>query len=84
MPRLIIGGMVWNRSRAQARETAGLALALARLVSNGAERTVQFPSVLRKFNDLGGTLTAAATTVASVYAGLQGVIGKQAVITTPA
>jgi hypothetical protein len=32
--------------------------------------------VVKKFNDLGGTLTAAGTTLAAVYAGLQGVIGK--------
>lgn len=71
---LIIGGM--SRQRARALQTAGLSVALARLVSNGAEKTEQFQALVKKFNDLGGTLTAAGTTLAAVYAGLQGVIGK--------
>lgn len=71
---LIIGRM--SRQRAQAQRAAGLSVALAHLVSNGAEKTEQFQAVVRKFNDLGGTLTAAGTTLAAIYAGLQGVIGK--------
>ena len=71
---LIIGRM--SRQKAQAQRAAGLSVALARLVSNGAEKTEQFQAMVRKFNDLGGTLTAAGTTLAAVYAGLQGVIGK--------
>lgn len=71
---LIIGGM--SRQRTRAQRTAGLSVALARLVSNGAEKTEQFQAVVKKFNDLGGTLTAAGTTLAAVHAGLQGVIGK--------
>lgn len=71
---LIIGRM--SRQRAEAQRTAGLSVALARLVSNGAEKTEQFQAVVKRFNDLGGTLTAAGTTLAAVYAGLQGVIGK--------
>jgi hypothetical protein len=71
---LIIGGM--SRQRARVQRAVGLSVALAKLVSNGAEKTEQFQAVVRKFNDLGGTLTAAGTTLAAVYAGLQGVIGK--------
>lgn len=71
---LIVGGM--SRQRTAAQRTAGLSVALARLVNNGAEKTEQFQVVVKKFNDLGGTLTAAGTTLAAVYAGLQGVIGK--------
>jgi hypothetical protein len=71
---LIIGGM--SRQRARVQRKAGLSVALARLVSNGAEKTEQFQALVKKFNDLGGTLTAAGTTLAAVYAGLQGVIGK--------
>jgi hypothetical protein len=71
---LIIGRM--SRQRAEAQRAAGLSVALARLVSNGAEKTEQFQAVVKRFNDLGGTLTAAGTTLAAVYAGLQGVIGK--------
>ena len=71
---LIIGRM--SRQRAEAQRMAGLSVALARLVSNGAEKTEQFQAVVKRLNDLGGTLTAAGTTLAAVYAGLQGVIGK--------
>lgn len=71
---LIIGSM--SRQKARVQRAAGLSVALARLVSNGAEKTDQFQAVVKKFNDLGGTLTAAGTTLAAVYAGLQGVIGK--------
>lgn len=71
---LIIGGM--SRQKARVQQAAGLSLALARLVSNGAEKTEQFQAAVKKFNDLGGTLTAAGTTLAAVYAGLQGVVGK--------
>lgn len=71
---MVVGGM--SRRRAQAQRIAGLPVALAHLVSSGAEKTEQFQTVVKKFNDLGGTLTAAATTAAAIYAGLQGVIGK--------
>lgn len=70
----IVGGM--SRRRAQVRRAAGLSVALTHLVSSGAEKTEQFQTVVKKFNDLGGTLTAAATTAAAIYTGLQGVIGK--------
>lgn len=71
---IIIGSM--SRRRAQVQRAAALPVALAHLVSSGAEKTEQFQAVVKKFNDLGGTLTAAATTAAAIYAGLQGVIGK--------
>jgi uncharacterized coiled-coil protein SlyX len=71
---LVIGRM--SRRRAQVRRVTGLSVALAHLVSDGAEKTEQFQAVVKKFNDLGGTLTAAATTAAAIYTGLQGVIGK--------
>jgi hypothetical protein len=71
---LVIGRM--SRRRAQVRRATGLSVALAHLVSDGAEKTEQFQAVVKKFNDLGGTLTAAATTAAAIYTGLQGVIGK--------
>lgn len=71
---IVVGGM--SRRRAQVQRVAGLPVALAHLVSSGAEKTEQFQTVVKKFNDLGGTLTAAATTAAAIYAGLQGVIGK--------
>jgi len=71
---LVIGRM--SLRRAQVRRVTGLSVALAHLVSDGAEKTEQFQAVVKKFNDLGGTLTAAATTAAAFYTGLQSVIGK--------
>jgi len=71
---IIVGRKFRLKARAQMRQEARLAL--ARLVSKGSEKTEQFQTITRKFNDLGATLTAAATTAASIYAGLQGFIGK--------
>lgn len=73
---LIVGGISRDRRRRNLRRADGLAATLARIVTNGAEQTDRFQSAVKKFNDLGGALTAAATIAASVYTGLQGVIGK--------
>ncbi len=73
---MLIGGMSRQRKRAAAFREAGVAVALARLVKSGGEHTEQFQAVVKKFNELGGALTAAATTVLSVYTGLKGVIGN--------
>jgi hypothetical protein len=45
-------------------------------VRSGGEHTEQFQAAVQKYNELGGALTAAATTVLSVYTGLKGVIGN--------
>ncbi len=73
---MLIGGMSRQRKRAATFREAGMAVALARLVKSGGEHTEQFQAVVRKFNELGGALTAAATTLLSVYTGLKGVIGS--------
>ena len=73
---MLIGGMSRQRKRAAAFREAGMAVALARLVKSGGEHTEQFQAVVKKFNELGGAVTAAATTVLSVYTGLKGVIGN--------
>lgn len=69
----ILGNMSRRRGRVLMQQGA-MSVALARLVSNGAESTVRFQSAVKKFNDFGGALTAAATTAASIYMGLQGLI----------
>ena len=71
-----IGGMSRQRKRAAAFREAGMAVALVRLVKSGGEHTEQFQAAVKKFNELGGAVTAAATTVLSVYTGLKGVIGN--------
>ena len=73
---MIVGRMSRLKARTQARQAAGASLALARLVSSGAAKTEQIQTVAKKFNDLGSSLTAAATTAAAVYAGLQGFVGR--------
>lgn len=73
---MLIGRLSRLRGRAAALREAGMATALANLVKAGGERTEQFQSAVKKFNELGGVLAAAATTVASAYTGLQGFIGK--------
>ena len=70
---IILGNMSRRRGRVMAQQGA-MSVALARLVSSGAESTVRFQSAVKKFNDFGGALTAAATTAASLYMGLQGLI----------
>lgn len=73
---MLIGRLSRLRGRAAAIREAGMSTALANLVKAGGERTEQFQSAVKKFNELGGVLAAAATTVASAYTGLQGFIGK--------
>lgn len=70
---VVLGGMSRHRGRV-AREREGMSVALARLVSSGAENTLRFHGIVKKFNDFGGALTAAATTATSIYMGLQGFV----------
>lgn len=73
---MLVGQISRWRKRAAAFREADMAVALARLVRSGGEHTEQFQAAVQKFNELGGALTAAATTVLSVYTGLKGVIGN--------
>jgi len=73
---MIVGRMARSKMRSQLQPQAGLALALAHLVSRSVDQAEQVNSVAKRFSDIGGTLSAFAATAASVYAGLQGVIGK--------
>lgn len=72
---MLLGGMLRRRRLALIEESQqSLAFRLARLLSD--ENTEKLHMRVRKLNDLSGSLTAVATTLASIYTGLQGVVGK--------
>lgn len=71
---MLLGRLVRLRRRAAIRQ-ASVAAALSRLVQNGSQHTVQVQQAVQKFNDFGGAMIAAATTLMSIYTGLKGVIG---------
>lgn len=72
---MLLGGMLRRRRQAAIEESRqSLAFQVARLLSE--ENADKLHARVRKLNDLSGSLTAAATTVASIYTGLQGVLGK--------
>lgn len=72
---MLLGGVLRRRRQAELEESRqSLAFKLARLLSE--ENADKLHARVRKLNDLSGSLTAAATTVASIYTGLQGVLGK--------
>lgn len=69
----VLGSMVRRRGR-QLRQQAGMSVALAKIVSSGADGTQRFHKAVTKFNDFGGAITAAGTTAMSIYLGLQGLM----------
>lgn len=69
----ILGNMSRRRGRFLLQQGA-MGASLAHIVSSGVENTQRIHKVVTKFNDMGGALTAAATTAASIYMGLQGLI----------
>jgi hypothetical protein len=73
-----VSGMLMGRilRRAQAPSAARMSASLDGLVSSGVEKTLKLQSTLEKFNELGSAITAAATTLMAVYAGLRAVIGS--------
>lgn len=73
---MVLGEMLRHHVEAERRQAVrSLAQKLARLISSGQANAEKIESMAKKLNDLGGSLTAAATTAASVYMGLQGVLG---------
>lgn len=71
---MFMGRILWRR--AQAPSVARLSVALDGLVGSGVEKTLKLQSMVEKLNELGNAITAAATTVMAVYAGLRAVIGS--------
>ncbi|SDI19868.1 hypothetical protein [Propionivibrio dicarboxylicus] len=73
---MILGQMLRRRRQEETLRSLGVALALARVLSQGADKTERVEAVARKFHNLGSSLTAAATTAAAIFTGLQGLLGK--------
>lgn len=74
---LILGRMAWQRQQA-ARATVemqGIVLRIAQLLNSGQQSVEKVQGTVKKLNDLGGSLTAAAASAASAYMGLQGFLG---------
>ncbi len=72
---MVLGQMLRHHIQAEREQAVrGLAKKVAQLLNSGQQNVDKIESMAKKLNDLGGSLTAAATTAASVYMGLQGVI----------
>jgi hypothetical protein len=70
---VVLGNISRGRKREEIfRQREGITTALAHLVLNGANGTVKLQKTIKQFNDVGSSLTAAATTAAAMYTGLQG------------
>jgi hypothetical protein len=70
---IVLGNMSRLRKRAEIfRQQNGIQTALTHLVLNGANNTAKLQKTIKQFNDVSSTLTAAATTAAAMYTGLQG------------
>jgi hypothetical protein len=73
---MVLGEMLRHRIESTRDQAVrSLALKLARMITSGQKNAEKCEAMAKKLNDLGGSLTAAATTAASVYMGMQGVIG---------
>ena len=73
---MVLGEMLRHRIESTRDQAVrSLALKLARMITSGQKNAEKVEAMAKKLNDLGGSLTAAATTAASVYMGMQGVIG---------
>lgn len=73
---ILLGQMLRRKRQAETLRSLGVALALARVLSQSADKTERVEAVARKFHNLGSSLTAAATTAAAIFTGLQGLLGK--------
>jgi len=72
---MVLGAMIRLRRFSESRETeTGLALRLARILSSSKDNVDKLQALAKRIDNVGGSLTAAATTVASVYAGLHGLV----------
>lgn len=73
---MVLGGMVRRHVEKERRlAVRSLAQKLAKLIMSGQQNAEKVETMAKKLNDLGGSMMAAATTAASVYMGLQGVLG---------
>ena len=77
-----LAGMTLGRLRWRRRQVAfdlarmqGLAGSLAKMIAGGHESAETIQNTVKKLQDLGGSLTAAGATAASLYMGLKGFFG---------
>lgn len=73
---MVLGRMAWRRQAARsAVEVRGLALRIAHLLNTGQQSAEKLQGTVKRLNELGASLTAAATSLASAYMGLQSSLG---------
>jgi len=74
---MVLGRMLWDRRQSAASDETGHGVAhkLVAIVSKGHESTAKIKETVQQINDLGSSLIAMATTVASIYMGLKGILG---------
>jgi len=79
MTGMVIGRMLWRRRKAawQTERAKGLVLKLAQALTTGKANADRIHSTVKKIHDIRNSLTIAATTAASAYTGLHGVIGSR-------
>jgi hypothetical protein len=76
---MVVGRMLWRRRKSawQTERGRGLVLKLARALSTGKESADKIHATVKKIHDIRNSVTIAATSAASVYTGLHGVIGSR-------
>lgn len=74
---MVIGRMLWRRRKAawQVERTKGLVLRIAKALTAGKESADKIHATVKKIHDIRNSVAVAATSAASVYTGLHGVIG---------
>lgn len=75
---MVLGRMNWRRRRVELAtvQANDLLYLLVDLASKGQDKAVKVKMTVDKLKDFGSSLTAAATTAASIYTGLQGFLGN--------
>lgn len=74
---MVVGRILWRRRKAawQTERAKGLVLKLAQALTTGKASADRIHSTVKKIHDIRNSLAIAATTAASAYTGLHGVIG---------
>ncbi|HTJ97287.1 MAG TPA: hypothetical protein VL381_07440 [Rhodocyclaceae bacterium] len=68
---MLLGETIYNRTHG-----GGLAMRIAKAATQGKDSAEKVQAIAKKLNDIGGTLTAVATTAISIYTGLKGFFGN--------
>jgi hypothetical protein len=74
---MTVGRLLWRRRQVafDLARMQGLAGKLAKMIASGHESAEAVQATVKKLQDLGGSLTAAGATAASLYMGLKGFLG---------